>query len=118
MTLTQAKENSNRAYRYWVAGGMREACDDLNNSNREIIKVYISEYPNAIGYKFHEGFVEVKNAETLYNFCCDYVFDGNSENMAKVEKLHKQYKNSGKIADLGNLQNALEEANGICLIWS
>lgn len=118
MTLKQVKEKSNQVYLQWLVAGMPEAYEEFNDSNREIIKAYISEFPDAIGYKFNEGFVEVKSDKTLYNFCCDYIFDGNFMNMSRVQKMHEQYAKSGKVEDLQKLQTVLEKANGICLIWS
>ena len=117
MNLKQAKENGNKAYCRWLAFGMPESYNELNDSNREIIKAYISEFPDAMGYKFHVGFVEIKDKENLYNFCCDYIFDGIFGNMAKVQEMHQKYMKSGKLADLEELDKVLEEANGICLLW-
>ena len=117
MTLKQTIKRNRSVYRQWVYFGMPETFDKLNDSNRDVINAYKSERPNAMGYKFHVGFVEVKDAENLYNFCCDYVFDGIFGNMAKVQEAHEKYTKSGKIEDLENLQNVLEEASGICLVW-
>lgn len=113
MTLEQAKEKNNDASMFWLWEGMPEAYDKLNDSNRDIIKAYLKEFPNAKGYKFHKGIIDLKSEKTLYNFCCDYVFNGTPENITKIQAAEKAPNAFPK-----RLQNILEEANGICLLWS
>ena len=47
MTLSEAITRNNIAYAEWRAYGQHEADDILNDSNRELIRAYQQEYPNA-----------------------------------------------------------------------
>lgn len=108
------KEQSNRAFLGWFLGGAHEADDDLNGANINIIQSYMAKDTNAIGYKWHEGIIEL-NEEDICNFCCDYIFSGTSENFEKVKNAELEFLKKGVIE---NLINVLENADGICLIWS
>lgn len=74
----------------------------------------MAENPNAKGYQYYQGMVTL-DAENLYNFCCDYVFDGTPENIEKIKAAEEEFKKTG-ITE--NLTNVLDAADGICLVWS
>lgn len=104
MTLEEAKKKNYEAYHKWRMYGRPEAFTEMNDSNRDLIRAYIEENPNAVGYKLFEGIVELKN-NPLYNFCCDYIFDGS---------LAEKVKNTKPI----NIGDVLNEKNSFCIVWS
>ena len=64
MTLSEAIVNNNVAYAKWRAYGQREADDILNDSNRELIRAYQQEYPNAKGYKARKSMQNLTNLKS------------------------------------------------------
>lgn len=109
MKLEQARAKGNLIFREWMLMGNPEAYNKLNESNREIIKSYMAENSHAMGYKFHKGIVKLQTEE-LFNFCCDYVFNGTNENIEKV--------NAAEGGSVEYLMLVLDKSDGICLIWS
>lgn len=127
MTLAEAKHNNLMIFNDWNVGGCPEACDKLNDSNRELIKAYLQEYPAAMGLKINvyteeekrnSGIFKIADAEKLYNFCCEYVFNGTAENFQAVKVAAEKWRNGGKIEDLNNLEKILQAADGVCMVWS
>lgn len=106
--LERVRAIENETFREWMLMGTPEAYNALNEVNREVIKAYMAENSNALGYKFHKGIVNLK-ADELYNFCCDYVFNGTAENIEKVKAAEKT---------VDSLMTTLDEADGILFIWS
>lgn len=104
MTLEEAKRKNDEVFYKWLLYGRPEAFSELNDSNRDLIRAYIEENPNAVGYKLFEGIVELKN-NPLYNFCCDYIFDG-----SLAEKV-----TSTKAIDIDDMVN---EKSSLCIVWS
>lgn len=113
MTLQELKNFSLSIYYDWQQKGCPEASDTINSGNIEIIKNYMKLYPNAKGYKYHEGFVDLNSK--WYNFFCDWVFNGTDEAIARIKTLEQEYKSTH---DPTYLTIALEQADGICLVWS
>lgn len=74
MTFEEATRKNNAAYRKWHMYGHPEAFTEMNDSNRDLIRAYLEEHPNTVGYKFSEGIIELRNSP-LYNFCCDIIID-------------------------------------------
>lgn len=127
MTLTEVKHNNLIIFNNWKACGSPEACDELNNSNRELIRAYAEEFPAAMGIlinpntdeeKRKGGIFKITETENLYNFCCNYIFNGTAENFEIVKATAEKWRNGGKIDDLNKLDTALEAADGVCIIWS
>ena len=121
--LQVAKYNNLIVFRTWKSYGQPEAWDKLNDSNRELIKAYAEEYPAAMGLKVNaqrenEGIFKIANVKILYNFCCEWIFNGTAENFEAVRAAAKQWRNSGKIDDLKRLEAILQAADGICMVWS
>lgn len=107
--------------------GQPEAYNELNNSNRELIKTYAEEFPEAMALKINiyteedrcrGGIFKINEAKILYNFCCNYIFDGSAENYAVIKEAAEKWRTNKKIGDLHELENSLEAANGVCMIWS
>ena len=98
------KEN-NVAFHDWLMRGSPEADNDLYESNIKLIKAYKEKYPNAKGYKWWNGIVDIP--ETIHNFEMDFVFDPTEDiikELAQTDELEKD--------------KILLKANGICLVWS
>lgn len=106
MTLKEAIQNNIGAYVNWNKNGRHEADNELNDSNRELIRAYQKEYPNAKGYKLNDGIVDLDGE--LYNFCCDYIFDGSKKIVDALNKESEEYKKF----------DILEKFDAICLVWS
>lgn len=106
MTLSEAITRNNIAYAKWRAYGQREADNILNDSNRELIRAYQQEYPNAKGYKCNEGIVEL--SDDMYNFGIDILFIGTEEIIQKLNAEAEEYKKL----------DILDDYNGIYLVWS
>lgn len=113
MTLQEIKDFSLSIYYAWLEKGCPEASASLNDGNRKIIKDYMKLYPKAKGYKNCEGFCDL--SEKCCNFFCDWVFNGTDEAIARIKTLEREYKSTH---DPTYLTIALEQADGICLIWS
>ena len=112
MNLTEEIRRNNVIYCKWLSRSRPEAFTELNDSNRELIKVFMEEHPFATGYKFYHGLVELRG-NPLYNFCCDYVFDPEEVNPVQVEKMEMELlKRPDVVLDVFNTRNS------ICLIWS
>lgn len=127
MTLAEEKYNNLIIFNNWKACGQPEACEELNDSNRELIKAFAEEFPAAMGLKINvyteeerkrSGIFKITEAEHLYNFCCNYIFNGTAENFEAVKAAAEKWRNGGKIEDLNKLDAALEAADGVCIIWS
>lgn len=104
ITFAAAKNENDTIYCKWLRLGRPEAFSELNDSNRRVIRAYMDEHPDAVGYKFYEGLIELKD-NPLYNFCCDYIFDRRlAETVLKTDPL--------KITDV------LTTSNSCCLAWS
>lgn len=102
----EAIKNNNKAYHTWMIYGRHEADNNLNNSNRELIKAYLLEHPNAKGYKFWQGVVNI--TEPIYNFSVDIIFDGTEEALQGIEAETDECKKL----------DIAEKHNGIVLVWS
>ena len=111
--LQAVKDFATEIYYEWVLKGCPEASDALNDGNRKVISAYMNLYPNAKGYKFHEGIVELR--ENVANFFCDWVFSGSALSVRRIHMLEKSYKQTH---DPTYIMLALEQADGICLVWS
>lgn len=96
--LEAARIKYNQEYCRWSSWGSREADDKFNDAVVEFIKAYKKAYPAAVGYKAHEGIVEITGR--IYNFHCDMVFDGRAENIAKVDEAIKAGKSANDILDI------------------
>ncbi len=107
MTLSNAITKNHAFVISWYAGGNREADNDLNNSNRDLIAAYLEAFPNAKAYKSWHGIVDPAKTE-LYNFCFDIIFDGNAETVAAIESE----------PDALKCLELAEAAHGQYLIWS
>ena len=107
MKLTEAKSVNNLAYIRWIESGMHEAYDELNDSNRELIRAYVAEYPKAKGYKAWQGIIDI-NINELYNFCIDVVFDGSQESIDAIMREKEEFKRL----------DIAEAANGFTLAWT
>lgn len=127
MTLNEAKQLNYFVFNNWMVCGQSEACNELNNSNRELIRAYAEEFPAAMGIlinpitdeeKRKGGIFKITETENLYNFCCNYVFDGSAENYAVIKEAAEKWRTHKKMSDLHELETALEAASGICIIWS
>lgn len=119
MTYTEARENNKTAWAAHWRNGRPEADDRLNDSNREFIKAYAEEFPEAICLKLGYELKFFRPADDpLYNFCCNYIFDGAAENTEEIKRLAADFYKSGKIDDLNALITELEKANVYDLVWS
>lgn len=107
MTLDEARKQAASMFCHWRMIGEPEACDFLNDSNRDLIRAYQNEYPNAKGYKVWEGIVDIPT-DNIFNFSIDVVFDGSPEAIAAIKKEKDE---DARI-------NAAHAANGEYLIWS
>lgn len=121
MTLAEAKHNNLIIFNNWRAYGQPEACDALNNSNRELIKAYTEDFPEAMAFKFNiyteeekltGGVFKIMETENLYNFFCDYIFNGIAENFAAVKEAAEKWRDNKKNDALHKLEATLEAANG------
>lgn len=106
MTLSEAITRNNIAYAKWKAYGQHEADGNLNDSNRELIRAYQQEYPNAKGYKTWNGIKEI--TETICNFAMDIIFDGTEQAIAEINAE----------SDESKRLDIAEKYNGICLVWT
>ena len=127
MTLAEAKHNNLIIFNNWKACGQPEACEELNDSNRELIKAFAEEFPAAMGLKINvyteeerkrSGIFKITEAEHLYNFCCNYVFNGTAENFEAVKAAADKWRNGGQIRDLNRLEAVLQAADAVCMVWS
>lgn len=127
MTLAEARHNNLIIFNSWMAYGQPEAYNELNNSNHELIKAYAEEFPEAMALKINiyteedkrsGGIFKINEAKNLYNFCCNYIFNGTVENFETVKATAEKWRNGGKIDDLNKLCAALKTADGVCIIWS
>lgn len=96
--LERAKADYNQAFSIWEYNGMPEANNLLNCTAIELIKTYKMFYPAAVGYKAHEGIVEI--TDKIYNFHCDMVFNGTEENLKKVNNAIESGQDVIRILDL------------------
>lgn len=106
MTLKEAIQNHFDAYINWYRNGRHEADNELNDSNRELIRAYQKEYLNAKGYKCNEGITEL--SDDMYNFGIDILFIGTEEIIQKLNAEAEEYKKL----------DILDNYNGIYLVWS
>ena len=104
MTLEEAKRKNDEIFYKWLVYGRPEAFSELNDSNRDLIRAYLEENPDAVGYRLFEGIVELKS-NPLHNFFCDYIFS-----RSLTEKV-----TSTKPIDIDDVLN---EKNSLCIIWS
>lgn len=58
-TFEEVKAASDSVFMAWKNAGEREACDFLNNSNRDMILAYTKRYPSAKAYKMWSGIVGI-----------------------------------------------------------
>lgn len=114
-TLQQAKEKRDKIHSDWWRLGCPRGYNALNDSNIEVIKAYMNENPNALGYNYEE-FVELK-ADGLCDYCCNYIFNGTAENIEKI-KAAEMLDEFGLNKDIDKLVDTLMEIGGISLIWS
>lgn len=105
-TLQEVIDKNNAIYAKWVINGRCEVDDELNSSNRELIRAYQQEYPNAKGYKCNEGITEL--SDDMYNFGIDILFIGTEEIIQKLNAEAQEYKKL----------DILDDYNGIYLVWS
>lgn len=105
-TLQEVIDKNNAIYAKWVINGRHEADDELNSSNRELIRAYQKEYLNAKGYKCNEGITEL--SDDMYNFGIDILFIGTEEIIQKLNAEAEEYKKL----------DILDDYNGIYLVWS
>ena len=126
MTFAEAKHNNLIIFNNWKACGQPEACEELNDSNRELIKAFAEEFPAAMGLKINvyteeerkrSGIFKITEAEHLYNFCCNYVFNGTAENFEAVKAAAEKWRNGGQISDLNRLEVILQAADAVCMIF-
>lgn len=106
MTLEEAKRKNDEIFYKWLVYGRPEAFTELNDSNRDLIRAYLEENPNAVGYRFSEGIVELRN-NPLYNFCCDIILD---RSLAEKIKTMKPTDFIGKVL--------LNQKDTISIVWS
>lgn len=102
------------AFQLWNAQGRPEASSLLNDSNFDIIERYRQAFPNAAGYKFHKGIVNLSHSNN-HVFCADYIFNCTEENEKKIIEAEKDFIKTGRFV---RLSAALENADGIALVWS
>lgn len=105
-TLQEVIDKNNAIYAKWVINGRHEADNELNSSNRELIRAYQKEYLNAKGYKCNEGITEL--SDDMYNFGIDILFIGTEEIIQKLNAEAEEYKKL----------DILDDYNGIYLVWS
>lgn len=113
--LQQAKEKRDKIYSDWRNLRYPRGYNVLNDSNTEVIKAYMNENSNALGYNYRE-FVELK-ADGLCDYCCSYIFNGTAENIEKI-KAAELLDEFGLHKDIDKLVDTLMEIGGISLIWS
>lgn len=100
-------------YCNWLVNGRQEADNDLNESNIKTIKAFKAAYPNAKGWKSHEGIIPIP--EKIYNFCMEYIFDGNEDIVKRIEETQNV------IEQMDILYDYMEQTNyerGWLLTWS
>lgn len=120
MTVEQAKQVNKEAFMMWRAWGYPEAYDLLNNSNRELMTAYALEFPEAVGLKVYsdgDGIFKISYSE-LYNFCCDFIFNGTTENLQRIKNAVGIYRKTLASEDLEKLQTEIDKINGIRLMWA
>lgn len=101
------------------------ALNALNDSNRELIKAYITVFPDAKGYKYYSGVVDLHDLNgKFYNFCIDIIFDGSAEVLRRIESIDKEYSHlcqnslgSAYEAEMRKEEVIEEYGNGKYLIW-
>lgn len=108
--LDIARLNYNKQYARWSAWGNPEADDKYNDSVIEFIEAYKKTYPAAVGYKAHEGIVEI--TDKIYNFHCDMVFNGTERNLQEVNAAIQ----AGKSAL--DMMNLIEGIGGEYIVFS
>lgn len=128
LTLSKAITENNIAYPQWYPRrreAYREAYDALNDSNRELIKAYMTVFPDAKGYKYYSGVVDLHDLNGKFcNFCIDLIFDGSENVLRKLDNIDKKYskllKNSlGSTSEAEIRKEKVIEkyGNGKYLIW-
>ena len=105
-------KNANN-YIEWLCENRPEAYNDLNESNIEVIKAFKAAYPNAKGYKAHTGIVPIP--EKVYNFCMEYVFDGNEDIIKRIEETQDAVEQLDILIEYGE---QTDYKRGWLLTWS
>ncbi|EGC04474.1 hypothetical protein [Ruminococcus albus] len=105
-TFEEIKLKADQIYLRWLLNGAHEADDELNSANRELISVFKEKYPDALGYKMYNGFIEL--SENTGNFGVDFIFRKNEEMMKEVEKEN----------DIIKKLDIFEKHKAIAVIWS
>lgn len=118
MSISELRKKSNSLFIEWMFDGFHESYDKLNNGNIEIIKEYFNEYPDAILYSYKYGFFKPESIENVYNFSCDYVCNSSSEYYNEAVSANEVYKKEKSISSLEKAQKAIENADGIYIVWS
>lgn len=123
MTLAEAKHNNLMVFNDWKYYGTPEAYKELNDSNRELMKAYAAEFPEAMGLKINaerenKGIFKIADVKVLYNFCCEWIFNGTAENLKAVKEAAEEWRTSRKIEALNKLEKILQAADGVCMVWS
>lgn len=119
MNFKEAQEAYNAAYVDHYRRGRPEADDELNEASRNMIKSYLEEYPEAVCLNVNAEQQFFKPAENpLYNFSCDYIFNGAAGNIEKIREAAEEWKKSASIKALKRLDIELKKANYIIISWS
>ena len=82
--LVDVLNDNTKKYIEWRNNNQSEADDDLNEANIKTIKAFKVVYPNAKGWKAHEGIIPIP--EKIYNFFMECVFDGNTDIIKRIEE--------------------------------
>lgn len=116
---SEALKQHKQAWARHYLNGMHEANDDLNNSNRKLIKAYVEEFPAAVCLQISPlELFRPSEKEHLYNFCCNYIFDGSNGNLEKVQNAAELFNKTTSIENLNNLERILKRSNCHVLVWS
>lgn len=102
-----------------IFNGCPEANDDLNTSNINLIKAYAKKHPEAICLKINDKNGIFKPSERkLYNFCCNYIFNGAKIDIEIIKNLVEQWQQTSELKYLKAIEEELEKIEAICFIWS
>lgn len=121
MTIFEIGSRNRQAYLDHVLKGSPEADEQLNDANREAIRAYTAERPDAVCLRMNadgEPFFRPSEVEQLFNFCASYIFDGAAGNLERIRQAEKKWRKTGKIEALYLLEAELSRADALLLIWS
>lgn len=120
MTKKEIEDRYFVAYLRHYQLGWPEADNELNDAARTAIREYAQIVPDAMCLKINgeKRLFKPTRDNPLHNFCCDRVFDAGAGNFPAIQKALCEWLNTRKLDALDKLDEELDKADQMVLVWS